>query len=457
MFAQTHQRPGPDWDGGSFCLRSLPCFFYGILWQNAVNLPIAADDYHVILDLTNKWTQLHGFLPKLLHILTFQHNEYKLILANCIVISQYVLLGHIEFYSLVALGNAFVLLIFLLLLWMQRKQTAHAGGRLLLALPLSLLLFQLQYATTLDWAMGALQNLTVIFFSLLSITLLSRSFRGSFGLACIALLLAIASSGNGFITVITGVLLLLQQRRWRELAVWTVTTVAISALYFYRYDFHSSQSIPGENVKRTFLHFNLLYGLSFLGSSVARFQSYMPSIGFGILLCGVLLMAFRTRYYQRNPAVFYAIIFVFITAIGVSGLRSELGIVQSLASRYRIYSNLLLILTYLFLSETYLAEDVRKASWKRPVLLVTVCVCGVFCAVSDWAGKHFLSDRREVVVHEMTAWERPGAHSSGAPTAANMNPVLRRQLESGQYKPNSAVLLESIRLGVYRPDLEAIR
>ena len=436
--------------------------FFGILWSHATTLPIGADDYHAILEFANHWTQIHGFVPKLMHILTFQQNEYKLLFESALVAAQFGILGHIELSWFIVLGNAFVLLIFFVLasIFMTTLGVAEQSlrTRLLLLAPVSLLLFQLQYATTLDWAMGALQNITVIFFSLWSILLLSRQGRGAFLMACAAMLLAISCSGNGFMIGPVGLLMLLQQRRWRDGLLWAAAILLMMCLYFFHYNFRSSQAVPGDTVGHAFLHFSPLYGLSFLGSSVARYESTAPSIAFGVVLCAVFVLAVVKRYYRTNPAVFFSMVFVLMTALGVAGLRSNLGIVQSLASRYRIYSNLMLIFAYMFLVQTLLlrGEGLRLQS-RRVMLAAAVVLCVVFCGMSDLAGNRFLKGRRAAVQQEMTTWldhhqgSSAGVAAAAASASAEDDPALRRQMERGIYRPETPILLESIRLGVYRP------
>jgi hypothetical protein len=52
------------------------------------------------------------------------------------------------------------------------------------------------------------------------------------------------------------------------------------------------------------------------------------------------------------PVVGYCLLFILLTAMGVSALRAELGLMQSISSRYRIYSDLLLIFAWFALVKT---------------------------------------------------------------------------------------------------------
>ena len=189
--------------------------------------------------------------------------------------------------------------------------------------------------------------------------------------------------------------------------------------------------------------------MSFIGSSLAGSISYLPSVCFGIVLCLLLALAVHRRYYEINPSVFYSMVFLAITAIVVSGLRSDLGVVQSLASRYRINSNLFLILAYMFITETFL-KDIQTTVWrKRGAIAAVTIICCTFCAVSDRAGYHLLMGRRQAVRFEMARFQHPVISVS---SSCFTDPVLSRQIDAGTYKPDAAVLLESEHLGIYFPE-----
>ena len=59
-------------------------------------------------------------------------------------------------------------------------------------------------------------------------------------------------------------------------------------------------------------------------------------------------------YDRANPTIFLQHAFHGSHRFRVSGLRSELGLLQSLVSRYRINSNLMLVLVYIFVAEALL-------------------------------------------------------------------------------------------------------
>ena len=86
--------------------------FYVLLWKTAFRFPLA-DDYDMILKFVNVVSQSTGLSSKFLYAVTVEHNGYKLMLDNFITLTQYSIFGQVYFLPLVALGDSFALLIFL--------------------------------------------------------------------------------------------------------------------------------------------------------------------------------------------------------------------------------------------------------------------------------------------------------------------------------------------------------
>ena len=269
--------------------------------------------------------------------------------------------------------------------------------------------------------------------------------------ACLALVFAIASSPNGFFVAPLGLVLLAQMRRWRHMPAWVITAALMVVVYAFRYHRMVSEPLPAGSTG-TQGHVNIVYALSFLGSSAARYLSAGPSVALGVLLLALVCLATGRRYFARNPAVFYCMLFIVINSIAVSGLRSDQGLAQSLASRYRTYSNLLLALSYMYIIEDLLPL-VKSVLVRRAFLAATAIVSIAFCALSDMAGARFLAGKKQLVsTHFAAQWH---AESTGAPVAKTFaNPALTRQLDAGIFDVDLPVLQESVRLGVYTPPVQ---
>jgi hypothetical protein len=422
--------------------------FYAILALNSINLPVA-DDY-AALEFINMWAEMNSITERLAHMLFYQHNEYKLVFANATLAIQYGLTGHLNFEVLIAFSSIFVLLTFFFLLAIYRVPSIGHVDNLLFLLPVSLLLFQLQYAAALIPAIGSLQYLPAIFFSFLAIFFLCKHQNTSLAAACTSMVLAVSASLNGLILAPLGVLILIQQKRWKSLLIWIIAAFTIAGIYFTHHNFHVSPSAQGAPVNPPFLRISPAYAFSFLGASVARYQSYSPSLIFGLLLTAVFLLSIKMGYYRKNPPVFYCTLLIIATAFGVSGLRSELGIAQSLVSRYRIYSNLFVILSYIFLTEIFVPR-IKTPSTKYTMLGFFVLFCLAFTAMSDRAGDRFLQGRKKAVIYEMVRWQNSAVGLPIPKPEVGTDTAIIRQLASGLYTPVGPILIESIQRDIYHP------
>jgi hypothetical protein len=423
--------------------------FYLILFKNAVRIPIL-DDYDIVLHTISWLSQHPPFSARLGFILNAEHNGYKLMFDNAVIFAQYLLWGQVHFLPLVILGNLFALFIFLIVLRMARVSTANPVDKWLLLTPVAWLIFQLQYASALDFSSCSLQNLGVVFFALLSIYLLDKPSTTAFTIACLALVFAIASSPSGFFTAPVGFLLLAQKKRWKHFSPWVLTTTAMLLLYLYHYT--APPPVAGAAPKSSALtHLNLFYALSFMGSSAARFSSIAPAVVLGLILCAVVLLAIKLKYFRSNPPVFYAMLLIMINALAVSGLRSDLGLAQSLASRYRIYSNLFLVFTYLFVTEA-VCPTIRRKAVRCAVYPVALTISVAFCCLSDLAGARFLHGKKQALTFSYrTQWQGRSPAQDPVNTELQANPALLRQISDGIYDIDRPALLEAVHSGVYTP------
>ena len=109
----------------------------------------------------------------------------------------------------------------------------------------------------------------------------------------------------------------------------------------------------------------------------------------------------------RNPAVFYSIAFLLITAAGVAILRSKLGALEALDSHYRIYSSTLLTLSFIFVAQTVWTSE-RPQKTKHCSLISFALIISIpFCLVSDRNGYRLLKTHRQEFTRGMLIWERP--------------------------------------------------
>ncbi len=410
--------------------------FYSILFSRTVNVPLE-DDYEALLAFLNQMRSTHGIFGKTSWFFAAQFNEYKLFFGRAVALIQLSLVGHVDLRILCAAGNASVFFL-ALVLWKMFLPERDLSSRLQLFLPASWLLFQLGYAETLNWAMPGLQNIPVIVFAFASIWLLinGRIWQGT-----TFMVLAIAASGNGMILIPLGAVIL--RKRFSQLLGWLFIGAACVAAYAYRYNLMASQSRAHHSVLETVLHPHPLYALAFVGNAAALPFPGIPhrvvvlmSLCLGFLIC-IGLVVYR-RYFLRNQAIGYCVLFLALTSVGVSGLRNDLGIAHSLDSRYKIYSVGLLVLLWFAIAEKLTS---------RRILALAIAASVAFSMSMDLWGWRFLSSRNQRVIAGMRSYQ-----------ASGVGPVLPYPNQGERFDELDAkaplILKESEKLGIYSPPSE---
>jgi hypothetical protein len=433
-------------------LIALPAaLFYGILLKSLVNLPIQ-DDYDAILHFLNQMAQVKGTGARFWYFLAAQHNEYKLFFVHGIAWTQYALLGHVNFIQLCVLGDSAVLVLALVLWSMFLPGEKDLAKRLAYFVPVSWLLFQLEYFETLNWAMASLQNLWAIVFSLGAIGCVLRPTRKAYAGALLLYAMAIATSGNGFLLLPVGLLVLAARRQLARAAGWLAATGACIAAYAYHYNTMSSQSPRHGSIFAALLRLRPDYAIAFLGNAGAIDGGTSASARICPVLGTILLVLFGwlawRGYIRRNPAVSCCVLFLLLTAVGVAGLRSDFGPMQSLTSRYTIYGVLLLIFAWAAIAEEFLQHRKETLLNNGPYLAM-VFASVVFGLCADEIGSMNLTRRKNELAMGMALFERPLAPGS---TEGPVPVSAYDKLMLGSLNQRVRVILsESMQLGVYEP------
>ena len=420
--------------------------FYSILLRKVLNIPFL-DDYEALLGFVNHLVQLNGFSSKASYFLASQHNEYKLLFENAVVWLQFDLLGHVNFVALCEIGNAFVLLLALLLWKMFLPSSKDLHRRLALFVPVLWLLFQLQYHGTLNWAMAGLQNLPILVFSFATLCLLWQTTRKAFCGALICFALAIASSGNGFLLLPIGLLILAVGRRYARIGVWLVAAAGCIAVYSYHYKVTLSQSVPHQSLFSKLTRLQPVYAIGFMGSA-ASIPFPPASFVLGTSLCLFFVWMVYRGYIRRNPLVSSCVLFLLLTAVGVAGIRSDLGLIQSVSSRYTIYSALFLIFAWFMVVEEFL-QNSRTSLLNNGVYLGAVAAAVFFCLFMDAVNLDVINNWNGSLLEGMADFEHPSSPES---TRGPAIPLWKGDVGAEPFNVRArAVLIESIRLGTYKP------
>jgi hypothetical protein len=419
--------------------------FYTILLRVAVNIPVL--DNYGGLDFMNRLVMLKGFTAKLSFVFTAQFNEYKLVFANCICWLQYGISGHTDFKVLSAISNGFVLLLAALLWKMFLPGCKDLGARLALFIPVSWLLFQLQYFEMLNWGGAGLQHITSLAFAFATIYLLFRKTRKDFCGALALFLLTVSSSPNGFLLLPIGLLILAPGRHYVRMATWLIASAGMIAVYSYHYNLHSSQASPDRSVLSALLQMRPIYVISFMGSA-AGMPFHAASFVLGIALCLFFLWMARRGYARKNPLVSCCVLFLLLTAVGVAGIRSDLGLEGSVSSRYTLFSVLLLIFAWFAIVEEFVQHE-RVSLLENRTYLSATAVAVLFCLCMDLLGFMVMRNVDGKIVEGMALFEHPNPPNS---TEGPVIPLIQGDRTAAATNLKSrAILIESIKLGVYRP------
>jgi hypothetical protein len=426
-----------------------PIFFFTVLVRNALNIPIY-DDYDALLNFLNQLTQLNSMSAKVSYFFASQHGEIKLFLLHGLTCLQVYFLGHIDFLTLSAVGNGFIFLLGILLWKMFLPDCKDLATRLAYFVPVSWLLFQLQYWMNLDFATPGLQHIAVLPFAFGTIYMLVRG-RGpwAFCFALLFLILAIASDGNGFFLIPIGVTILVLGRQYKRVAAWLLVSAGCIAAYAYHFNMMSSQTGHHRSIISAFHPLAPAYMLAFIGSA-ASFPFKACSFVLGVLLCVFFFYLARRGYMRRNPLVSYCVLFVLITAVGVAGIRSDFGIAEAFSSRYTMYSALLLIFAWFAIVEEFLQH--RPASiFHNDIFLFAVLVVVPLSLSMDFGGWLQLGRRHDALVQAMAGYEHPTSTDSQTGPSPPLLTVPTDPTTDDFNRRVRIILEESIRLGVYRP------
>jgi hypothetical protein len=432
-------RPLPRWVQVALVLLPMAMTYLLLAWVYTA-VPVI-DDYPHIFAFALNFHRAPTLAAKLGLIFTTQVGPYKLIFDHALVSLQLLVFKRLNFPALIFLGNLTPLGIFAVV-----GKNAELGQRRrwILLLPVSLLVFGLNYAETLDWAISGLQQPMVILFSLAAIHFLVKAEADDWDLvwACGLGVLASTTYANGMIVWPVGlVFLLLQRRRVGWLVGWGLAFVAMLMVYLYRYQ-PAAATAHGAIAKK------VVFFVMFCGGALENMH-HRPvpyvSVAIGLVALAVFVHAVRTRYDRRNAFFFYSTVWVLLTGVVVANARTAMGMQLSLSSRYKIYCDLLLIFCYEYLLDRVFVKD-AVAKGRRWVAVAFVAAVVVFVA-GDFAGAKLLKTRRDRAESAMRRY-------LAAPDTASPMFVVEDTLSPAELLEEDKArqeLSEAIRLGIYAP------
>ncbi len=337
-------------------------YFY-FLSEYATNIPKWDD--HALKAFIVEFQNANALIQKLQTFFK-QHNEHRIAFDRFFTLIVFWIHGSIEYRWLMWIGN-FTLLgtLFIFFKIFQKQKIPIAYF-----VPIPFILFQLQLWENTFWGMAAMQNFGVVFFILTLIYLIYSEKRSHFNIALFVAFLATYTSGNGITIFPVCIVLLVLQRRFRDVFLFSSVSIILVFLYFYQYKFpENNPSMDGIGIKKIALGFFLFLGSVFdLIPNASQSQKITIGLGFILFITGSIIaiyLIFNSKLFkkQRNLNhtelfILGTILFLIGTAIVVTYTRISYGEASLLTSRYKIYSILLLITIYVaIISKINLVND----------------------------------------------------------------------------------------------------
>jgi hypothetical protein len=114
----------------------------------------------------------------------------------------------------------------------------------------------------------------------------------------------------------------------------------------------------------------------------------------GLVILRILCLAVRSRFDRTNPVSFYFTVWIVATALLVSWVRGAVSF--AIGSRYSIYSILLLVFCYSFL--THYVSDRWPAISRKLFYVVCLVLAFNLCLLADIYAYKNLGARRQMVL-----------------------------------------------------------
>ncbi len=363
---------------------------YGIMARYAVNMPYI-DDYPTILGFCVKYEGMHGTGARWHYILADQWVEYKLVCIHLISAAELALTHHVSFSLLFWVGNLSLLPLLYLVWRAYFMGEADVRRRLALFLPMVFLLFSMNYGEALDWTATSLGYIGTLTLALGSIQLLvpgeGRGERWRRAGACLCALVACLIAANAFLLAPIGLFLLLPRRAYGWAVAWcgafgvALLPYFISFVRDVRFGHGSALLIP-------------VFFFSFLGSALQYVRLAAPM---GVVIAIIFVTAVRTGFWRTHPAATLGMGWLIVSAGLAAVGRGRTGLAFSVVSRYRIYSDLLLIFCYGYLAEWGVRASVTVAG-KRRLYAGALAAAVVLSVHGEYQAANILKGRRGLLL-----------------------------------------------------------
>jgi hypothetical protein len=322
--------------------------YYGTMYFFSYNMPYN-DDYEAILGFMNQYVDAKDMMSRL-QLIFSQHHEHRIGLTHIITLLQYKITGSVSFVIINTIGNMALLVIYFIFLKMIQQPGASnsISDHGLLSMVTSFLLFNFSFFILTTWAMASTAQLWCFAFSVMLCHFITKT--DGFYIALIAGLGAVICQGNGLFVLIVGLWYLMCDKQWLRAAIFVIFTLLLFYLYFSGYNW-TADNEPAVQSPRNFLSIGA-YFLTFIGSlfSVSHSQLHLPEVliafpmSIGTIMFSIFIyLTITEKKVFRPDAIHLFMAFLMITSAAAAFSRSNMGIAQAMAVRYKIVSTLILI------------------------------------------------------------------------------------------------------------------
>ena len=360
--------------------------YFNYLFYFAVNLP-NTDDLPAIFDF------LVWFYPFNLEkwpILFVPFREHVVVLSKLSAYLQLLLQGILNLKVLILVGNLF---------WVgvcYRLYTIFQQTKLppLYFLPVTLILFQFQFAETAFWSMAIWSNMAILWLLCESLNLvIIHKNKYQFLEALLLAVLSVFTNGNGILILLIGFLILwLKKENVQKLAIWLV--VSSLAIFLYLQCRQNIQSDYGfaNNVKVILLGVFAFTG-SYADVVSGSFRWLAAPVGLLVVVgSGWIAVKNYSKIHFLPPHLFKLVAFltfILATAAATTLFRTGFdGLDALFLGRYRHYSALALAIFYLVV--------VGGINWQHKQLKMLLVAFSSFALIAsalsyyrDWGYRYF--------------------------------------------------------------------
>ncbi len=399
-------------------------FFFHTVRSMSVNAPIG-DDFDAVLLFLNRF--LTSGAGERLRLIFSQHNEHRIAFNRLATLVFYYAGGVVDFRALILFGNLALVGLACVLFAAFRGTASEKSSKWAYFIPVTFILFDLQYRESINWAMASMSNFYVLYFCALSLYLLC-AFTSAPAFA-FALALAVAAAytqGGGVFVGFVGLAVLLLRKDMKGALVWAIVYGGAAALYFYGYA-KPPGTPDGVALLRAAPLVPARFFLAMLGAALP-----VPELA-GVLMLAYFAFLTVRRYYRENAAVYAMLVYLLITVAATAVTRSGYGLDQALSSRYRVIPVMMLALYYISAAELITGQRL-----KRYFLGAMIAASVVFNVQAYSSNISTLITQRGLLTYGMLKWEAVGTGL-----------IYPFQDKAGE------ILSDSIRLGVYSPGVDA--